>query len=142
VLINRKLADTVKSYQDLNDPRYTVTSKLGTSGDIASRKFMPKARLKAFETEADAAMEVRQGRADAFVYDLPFNVVYAAQAGDKLVHLKDPFTQEALGWAVRKGDPDFINWLNNFLAQIRRDEIYDALYKRWFENAAWLQSVN
>jgi polar amino acid transport system substrate-binding protein len=141
VILNKKFADTVKSYKDLNDPRYTVATKLGTSGDIASRKFMAKARLKAFETEADAAMEVRQGRADAFVYDLPFNVVYVAQNKDNLVHLKEPFTQEALGWAVRKGDPDFLNWLNAFLAQIRRDGIYDALYKRWFENTAWLQNI-
>ena len=81
------------------------------------------------------------GRADAFVYDLPFNAVYSAQNPGALTHLKEPFTQEALGWAVRKGDIDTINWMNNFLAQIRRDGIYDALYKKWFEGTAWLQNV-
>ncbi len=71
-----KKKTTVTSYTQLNDPKYIVT-KLGTSGDIAARKFMPRAKLKQFESEADASLEVRNGRADAFVYDLPYNAVYA-----------------------------------------------------------------
>ncbi len=141
VVLNKKWAATVKSYRDLNSPKYTVATKLGTTGDIASHKFLPQARIKTFESEADAATEVRQGRADAYVYDLPFNAVYVAQNPENLVHLKEPFTQEALGWAVRKRDPDFLNWLNNFLAQIKRDGIYDALYKKWFENSVWLKNL-
>ncbi|HEY0973343.1 MAG TPA: transporter substrate-binding domain-containing protein [Solimonas sp.] len=141
VLMQPKHATTVQRYDQLNDPRYLIVAKLGTTGDIAARKFFPNARLKQFESEADAAMEVRNGRADAFVYDLPFNAVYAAQHADRIVHLKEPFTQEALAWAVRKGDPDMLNWMNNFLAQIKRDGIYDALYRKWFEGSAWLQNV-
>ncbi|HVT35505.1 MAG TPA: transporter substrate-binding domain-containing protein [Nevskiaceae bacterium] len=55
--------------------------------------------------------------------------------------MSETFTTEPLGWAVRKGDPDFLNWLNNFLRTIRADGSYDALYKKWFENTAWLQQV-
>jgi polar amino acid transport system substrate-binding protein len=142
VLLHRRHEGKIIRHDQLNDPRYTVATKLGTTGDIAARKFMPRARLKAYETEADAAQDVRQGRADAFVYDLPYNAVYLAQNPDALVHLSTPFTQEALGWAVRKGDPDFLNWLNHFLAQTRRDGVYDALYRKWFEGTAWLQNLN
>ncbi|MFP5357755.1 MAG: transporter substrate-binding domain-containing protein [Gammaproteobacteria bacterium] len=142
VLLHRRHEGKITRHDQLDDPRYTVATKLGTTGDIAARKFMPRARLKAYETEADAAQDVRQGRADAFVYDLPYNAVYLAQNPDALVHLSTPFTQEALGWAVRKGDPDFLNWLNHFLAQTRRDGVYDALYRKWFEGTAWLQNLN
>lgn len=141
VLLNRKHEGKVTEYSQLDDPQYTIATKLGTTGDIAARRFMPKARIRNFESEADATMEVRSGRADAFVYDLPYNVVYSAQFPDSVAHLKEPFTREPLGWAVRKGDPDFLNWLNNFLRQIRDEGIYDALYRKWFENTAWLQNV-
>jgi len=141
VLLNKKWADTVKSYKDLNDPKFLVATKLGTTGDIAAKKFLPKARLKAFENQVDGALEVRAGRADAMVYDLPYNAVYAAQNPEHVAHLKEPFTHEPLGWAVRKGDPDFLNWLNNFLAQAKADGTYDALYNKWFEGTAWLQNV-
>jgi polar amino acid transport system substrate-binding protein len=140
VLLAKKHEKQITHYEQLNDPRFTVATKLGTTGDIAARKHLPK--LKQFESEADAAQEARAGRADAFVYDLPFNAIYAAQNQERVIHLKQPFTQEALAWAVRKGDPDMLNWMNNFLAQIKRDGIYDALYGKWFEGTAWLQNVN
>lgn len=141
VLLNRKLEATVKSYKDLNDPKYTIATKLGTTGEMAAKKFLPNAKIKQFETEAECALEVRNGRADAFVYDLPYNAVYFGQNKDAVAILKEPFTREPLGWAVRKGDPDFLNWLNNFLAQIKSDGSYDALYNKWFEGTAWLPNL-
>lgn len=141
VLMAKKYEGKITDYRTLNAPSYVVVSKLGTTGDIATKKYFPKAKLKQFETEAEAALEVRAGRADAFIYDLPYNAIYYAQYKDKVAFLKEPFTQEALAWAIRKGDPDFMNWLNNYLAQIKRDGIYDALYKKWFEGTAWLVNV-
>ena len=77
VLLRRKLAGRVKSVRDLDAPEFTILTKLGTTGDIAARKTFKRARLRTFEHEADAAVEVRNGRADGFVYDLPFNAVLA-----------------------------------------------------------------
>ncbi len=87
-------------------------------------------------------MEVISGKVDAFVYDLPFNAIMASGKGKgKIVHLDQPFTFEPLGWAVRKGDPDFLNWLNNFMFQIRNDGTYDRIYAKWFKNSKWLEQV-
>lgn len=142
VVLAKKHAGTVKDYAALNAPQFTIATKLGTTGDIAARKYLPKARIRQYESESDAANEVRSGRADAMVYDLPFNAIYCAQNPERLVHLKEPFTYEPLAWAVRKGDPDFLNWLNNFLMLVKGDGTYDALYRKWFEGSAWLQNVN
>ena len=142
VLLAKKNQGKVKSYKDLNAPQYVVATKLGTSGDIAAQRFVPNAKLRQFETEADAALEVRNGRADAFIYDLPYNAVYSHQYPEGVLFLGEAFTKEPLGWAIRKGDPDFLNWLDNFLEQIRDDGTYDVLYKRWFEGTAWLKNVN
>jgi polar amino acid transport system substrate-binding protein len=142
VLINKKLAGTVRSYRDLNKPEHVVLSKLGTTGEIAARKIFTRAQIRTFEQEADASIEVRNGRAAAFVYDLPYNAVVAAQNPDTLVHLKEPFTHEDLGWAIRKNDPALRAWLNQFLAGLKADGTYAALYKKWFESNAWLPNVN
>lgn len=141
VLLSKKLAGTVTGHAQLNDPKYRVLTKLGTTGDIAARKTFPRAQIRTFEHEADAAIEVRNGRADAFIYDLPFNAVLAAQYPDSLVHLAEPFTREDLGWAVRQGDPALRLWLNEFLAGIRKDGTYQALYRKWFEGSAWTANV-
>lgn len=50
-------------------------------------------------------MAVKKGNADAFVYDLPYSVVFMAMHGeDDLIFLDKPFTVETLAWAIRKND--------------------------------------
>jgi len=142
LVINKKLESVVKSYKDLNDPKYVVTSKLGTTGEQAVKRLMPKANYKSFETENEASLEVLNDKADAFVYDLPYCVVFMAQQGaGKVIFLDQPFTYEPLAWAIRKGDPDFLNWLNNFLRQLKNDGRYDRLYDKWIRGTEWLKEV-
>jgi polar amino acid transport system substrate-binding protein len=142
ILISKELEGKINSYKDLNDPKYTVTSKLGTTGEQAVKRLMPRAKYKSFETEPEAALEVVNGNADAFVYDLPYCAVFYAQKGaGKLVFLDEPFTFEPLAWAVKQGDPDFLNWLNNFLAQSRGDGTYDKIYSKWITGNEWVKEV-
>ncbi len=142
ILIAKKHAGKIRSYKDLNDPKYTVTSKLGTTGEQAVKRMIPKANYKSFETEPEAALEVVNGKADAFVYDLPYCAVFMAQQGaGKLVFLDKPFTYEPLAWAIKKGDPDFMNWLNNFLRQVKNDGRYDRIYNKWIKSNKWLKDV-
>ncbi|PSJ44868.1 amino acid ABC transporter substrate-binding protein [Zobellella endophytica] len=141
VLLRPELADNIDSYRQLNDEGYTVTAQLGTSGEYAIKRYLSRARVRLFESSADAAQEVANGRADAFVYDISYNAVYAAQNPGRLVHLDQAFTYGPLGWAVRKGDGDFLNFLNNYLRQIREDGSYDRLYRKWFKSDAWVGRV-
>ncbi|MFB9136963.1 transporter substrate-binding domain-containing protein [Vibrio sp. AK197] len=140
-LIAPKLADSIKSYRDLNDPKYTIATKLGTTGAEAAKKYIPKAKIDLYDTEIDAALQVSSGKADAFVYDFPYNAIYAAQNQDKVNHLAEPFTYEPLGWAIRQDDPNFLNFLNNYLRQIKGDGTYDRIYNKWFKTDSWLKDV-
>jgi len=142
ILMRKELAGKVKSYKDLNNPKYTIDSKLGTTGEFTAKKYMPRAKYLSFETEQEALMEVINGHADAFVYDAPYNAVaYARQSQGKLAFLDKPFTYEPLAWGVRKGDYDFLNWLNNFLNQIKHDGVYDHIYRKWFKRNDWLREL-
>jgi polar amino acid transport system substrate-binding protein len=141
ILLNPKLEGTISSYKDLNSAEYTVVSKLGTSGEQSVKKLLNKAKYFAFETETDAALEVANGKADAMIYDMPFISIYAAQEKDKVSSILEPFTYEPLGWAVKQGDPDFLNFLNNFLRQSRGDGSYDRIYDKWFKSDTWLSQI-
>ncbi|PIP36114.1 MAG: amino acid ABC transporter substrate-binding protein [Desulfobacterales bacterium CG07_land_8_20_14_0_80_52_14] len=142
ILIAKKHEAKIKNYNDLNKADFIVTSKLGTTGEQAVKRMIPKAKYKSFETEPEAALEVVNGKADAFVYDLPYCAVFMAQQGvGKLIFLDKPFTYEPLAWAIRKGDPDFMNWLNNFLKQVKNDGRYDQIYNKWIKSNQWLKDV-
>lgn len=142
VLLNKKHEGTVKSYKDLNDPKYILTSRLGTTGEQAIKRMIPKATYRSFETEAEAGLEVINGNADALIYDLPFiGFLYGAQGKGKTIFLNEPFTYEPLAWAINKGDPDFLNFLNNFLRQTRGDGFYDKVYQKWIIGSAWKKEL-
>jgi polar amino acid transport system substrate-binding protein len=142
ILIKKDLAGTVKTYKDLNDKKYTIASKLGTTGEQATKRMIPNAKYISYETEQEGVLELVNGKIDAFIYDLPYNSVAIGQKGQgKIVHLDTPFTFEPLAWAVRKGDPDILNWMENFMYQIKNDGTYDKIYHKWFQDDTWLKEI-
>ena len=142
ILLRKDLAGKVKSYKDLNNKKYKIASKLGTTGEIASKKYIPKAQYFSYETEAEGVMEVVNGKVDAFIYDSPYNLIANVQRGEgKLVFLDQPFTDEPIGWAVKQGDPEFLKSLNAFLAKIKQSSTHAELHDKWFKNTDWLKDV-
>jgi len=142
VLLRKALADKVKSYKDLDNPDYKIASKLGTTGEIAAKKHISKAKYFSYETEAEGVMEVVNGKVDAFIYDAPYNLVANVQRGEgKLVFLDQPFTDEPIGWAIAKGDPAFLKAINDFLSKVKQDTSHQKLLNKWFKNTDWLKDV-
>jgi len=142
ILLNKKHEGKVLSYKDLNDPKFILTSRMGTTGEQAIKKYIPKATYKGFESEAEAGLEVINGKADALVYDLPFcGFLYGSQGKGKTVFLNQPFTFEPLAWAINKGDPDFLNFLNNFLRQSKGDGFYEKVYNKWIIGSDWKKEL-
>ncbi len=145
VLLNKSLENQIKVAKDLDNEKYMIVAKLGQTGEIVAKKFFKKAKIITFDTEAEAVSEVLNGKADAFINDQPYNAVFMDSKGEgKLVHLDTPLTYEPLSFAIRKGDPDFLNWLNNFLRQIKEDKVlnlHEKLYEKWFVDTKWLKKV-
>lgn len=145
VMIRKELASTITNAKQLDNKKYTIATKTGTTGEIAAKKFFKNAKLLTFDSSAAAGAEVLAGRADAMIYDQPFiGIFVGSQGAGKLVHLDTPLTYEPLAWAIRKGDPDFLNWLNNFLRQIKGDKVedfYGKIYNKWFVKTDWLKRL-
>lgn len=142
LLIRKELADKVKSYKDLNSADYRITSKIGTTGEMVAKKLIAQAKYSGFDNEQEAVMDVVNGKADAFIYDAPYNIVAVNKAGaGKLVFLDQPFTFEPLAFGLKKGDYDSINWINNWLHQIREDGTYDRIHAKWFKSTNWLKEM-
>ncbi|MDQ0124473.1 hypothetical protein J2W17_003423 [Pseudomonas lini] len=105
LLIRKELEGTIKSYKDLNTADYRITSKLGTTGEMVAKKLISKAKYHGYDNEQEAVLDVVNGKADAFIYDAPYNVVAVNKVGaGKLVFLDKPFTYEPLAFGLKKGD--------------------------------------
>ena len=99
---------------------------------------MPQAQKRYFDDEAQVIQEVVNGRAHAAVASAPLPAFQAIKYSDKLfMPFSGTFTREPIGFAVRKGDFDTLNYFNNW---IRVTEAKGWLAERkhyWFETKDW-----
>ena len=143
VLLHPSLAGKVSSVEDLDDASYRIATTEGTTGELAARRFLGAARLSSFSTPEEGVRQVVQGKADAFIYDAPYNLIALNRPENTtLLALEQPFTFEPLAFGLNKGDFDSLNWINHFLNQIAQDGTYDRLHDKWFKDTAWLAEID
>ncbi|HOI94214.1 MAG TPA: transporter substrate-binding domain-containing protein [Syntrophobacter fumaroxidans] len=131
-LLSNRRAPDVKDVKELNAPGRVIAVKLGTTGDLVTAKMFPEAQVNRYKEETACVREVVTGRADAFLYDQLSIGKHHKENPDTTRAVLTPFTYEPFAMAIRKGDPDFLNWLNQFLETIRADGRYRELHEKYF----------
>ncbi|MBU1230120.1 MAG: transporter substrate-binding domain-containing protein [Proteobacteria bacterium] len=138
LVASRKLAGRLRSLADFNGPGVILAIRQGTTAVDAARKHLPKAQVKYFDNEAQTIQEVLNGRAHAVVASEPFPAFQALKHPDKLfLPVKKPFTSEPIAFAVRKGDPDFVNFLDGWIRVVTDEGWLEERHSYWFRTDAW-----
>jgi ABC-type amino acid transport substrate-binding protein/phage tail protein X len=89
--------------------------------------------LIAFRRHDDAVKALLEGKVDVFTSDALALRAYAE--GRPLKVVGDPFSEEAYGFAVAKGDARLLQLIDKTLREMERDGTYAAIYERWFGDA-------
>jgi polar amino acid transport system substrate-binding protein len=133
--------DKAKGFGDLRDfnrPEVTITARLGSTAEIAARKYMPKADLRLFDDESQVIQEVLSGRVHALVASAPLPAFLAVENPQVLfLPLQGTFTKEPIGFAVRKGDFDTLNYFNNWIRVVESEGWLMERKQYWFETKDW-----
>ncbi|PLY07136.1 MAG: amino acid ABC transporter substrate-binding protein [Desulfuromonas sp.] len=139
LVANSKLAGGRAGLEAFNDPGLTVVARIGTTAAAAAKKYLPKAQIRLFDDEGQALQEVLNNRAAAMVSSQPFPEFQTLKYSDKLFLplAGKTFTKEPIGFAVRKGDPDFLNYLNNWIRVRNADGWLQERYDYWFTTQDW-----
>jgi len=119
----------IKGVEDLAGK--TVAVIQGAIQDKDIEELAPKASRIKFGKVSEAILAVKGGRADAFSQDDVLILTLAKENPD-LRPAGKPFTPRPYGIAVRKGDLEFIKWVNGQLARMKQDGTYDRLWKKYF----------
>lgn len=138
LVANKEMARDFKQLEDFNRPEVTIALRIGTTAVAAAKKHLPKAQMRQFDEEAQALQEVLNGKAHAFVTEEPLPAHQASKNPDKLfVPIKEPFERSGIGLAVRKGDVDTLNFLNNWIRSIQDEGWLRERKHYWFETTEW-----
>jgi polar amino acid transport system substrate-binding protein len=136
-LIAVRQTSKVAKFDDLK--KLKVGVQTGTTGDEAVTKLLGKnnPNVKRFESTPLALKELEAGGVDAVVADNGVVVHYIANnPGGKFKTVADPaFVPEQYGMAVRKGNKELLDKINQGLAAIKGDGTYDKIYAQYFGQA-------
>jgi polar amino acid transport system substrate-binding protein len=115
--------------------------KAGTTIESFARELFPAQAIRTYPGHPEAVAALLRGEVDATVHDSPFVQIWAKshpELSNKIKPLLTPVTKEYYGFAIRKGDPDFLNWLNLFITEVQIDGTMDLLKHRYFVEMPWL----
>jgi polar amino acid transport system substrate-binding protein len=142
IVANKELAGNFKTLEDFNRPEVVLAVRLGATPVAAAQKFMPKAQLRKFDDESQAVQEVLNGRAYAVVASAPMPAFQALKHPDKLfLPIKGTFTKEPIGFALRKGDVDTLNFFDNWITVVKAEGWLAERKHYWFETREWEDKV-
>jgi ABC-type amino acid transport substrate-binding protein len=122
-------ASAVRGVEDLAGKTVAVIQGAIQDKDIAD--LAPKANRVKFGKVSEAVLAVKGGRADAFAQD-DILILTLAKENPEFRAAGKPFIPRPYGIAARKGDTEFIGWVNAQLARMRKDGTYDRLWKKYF----------
>lgn len=114
----------------------------GTTGETFIKKAVPGAELVYVDQFApDGVLQLQQKRVDAAIEDSSL-LDYLATKNPQLVTLAGLYSNDPIGIAVAKGDPEFVRWLDMFVSDYIQSGAYEANYKKWWGESANPPTLN
>ena len=142
MVAHKKMAAGFDSLDDFNRPDVQLACRLGTTAVMAAKKFMPKAKLRLFEDQAQAYQELRNGNVHAVVGSSPRPAYESLRYPDILfMPLKGNFTKSPIAFALRKGDFDTMVFFNSWITKMRLEGWLQERHHYWFDTRDWASLV-
>jgi len=131
VVLVRSDDNSIAGVDTLKNGGKTVAVQLGTTNDETATKLVGDKAVKRFDTFDLAVQALINKDADAVLIDQPSALGYMPTNKGKLKIVGQPFTDEVLGFAFKKGDAPTKAAFDAALAQLQKNGTLDKLYQKW-----------
>jgi polar amino acid transport system substrate-binding protein len=128
-----KKGSPIQTIADVDKPGVNVVVKTGTTSATYVRDHFKNASVLTFPQDSTCALEVIQGKADAFLYDQMSVYQFAKKYPDKTRGLLAPFQKESWAIGIRKGNTALETQVNAFLADFKARHGFDALADKYLK---------
>lgn len=142
IVAHKEKAAGFTSLGDFNSADVEIACKLGTTAAAATKKYLPKAKVRLYDDEAQTYQELRNGKVHAVVASAPRPAFEAIRYGDSLfLPLEGTFTKEPIGFAIRKGDPDTLAYFNSWILNADLSGWLAERHHYWFGTRDWADKI-
>jgi polar amino acid transport system substrate-binding protein len=141
IATNSRTTAEVERLDQLNSSEFTIaTITDSVAQDLAARVF-PRANNRTYGSE-DAAIEALvAGDADVYLEQEPVPTFLELEYPRQIdVPVNQPLLATPTGFAVAKGDPEFLAFLNAWIVAREADTWLPSTYEYWFRSLSWRAS--
>lgn len=131
------------SVKDFNSPKVKIACRRGTTACSIGMELFPKAQFLRFDDDAQAFQEVINGNAHAVLSSAPKPAFWTLRQPEALYQpTTENLTQTNEAFGVRKGDPDAINFFDNWIHNHVTNGWLKKRHDYWFTTMDWQKNVN
>jgi len=133
----------VKKLEDLDNEHYTLAAVAGSVAAEVAKRMLPHAKLRTFENADAASDALLSGKVDGYLEDEPVPTFLALENPTTIdLPLDRPLLASSAGFAVNKGDPDFLAFLNAWIVSHEDDTWLPTTSDYWFKTLRWKDKLD
>ena len=121
----------IKSIDELKDKTLIVSK--GTTAEYYFSKNYPEVKLQKYDSYADAYNALLDGRGDAFSTDNTEVLAWAKANPGFTVGIDSLGDVDTIAVAVQKGNKDLLDWINNEIKELGKENFFHEAYKATLE---------
>ena len=121
----------IKSVEELKDKTLIVSK--GTTAEYYFSKNHPEVKLQKYDSYADAYNALLDGRGDAFSTDNTEVLAWAKANPGFTVGIDSLGDVDTIAVAVQKGNIDLLNWINDEIKELAKENFFHEAYKATLE---------
>jgi len=141
ILANKEMTEGF-TLDDFNSPDVIFAARRGATPSVVIADRFPLAQVLNFDEDGATTQEVLNGNAHATMASQPTPNREAGRNPDTVYVFPDTlFDPRGEGFALRKGDPDAMNYFNNWIAQQWRSGWLEERHNYWFATEEWADQV-
>jgi polar amino acid transport system substrate-binding protein len=128
ILVNKD--SKIEKYQDLAGKKVSTTQ--GSTGDIVIGELVPTAERIKFQHNSESLQALKDRRVDAFVQDDVLILDLQKRNPELKIVGWPPFRPAPYGLGVRKGDKEWLDFVDAALTKMKKTGEYQKLWDKWF----------
>ena len=142
ILANTEMTEGM-ALEDFNSSDITFAARRGATPATLIAEMFPEAELLLFDEDGASTQEVLNGKAHATMASEPTPSSEARRYPDKLnVPFDTAFSATGESFGLRKGDPDALNFFNNWININTRNGWLKSRNDYWFRGEDWADQVS
>lgn len=139
---NTEKTRSMRTLDQLNEPGIVITTVADTLAEGVSKTLFERAKIVVYPNKELAEKALLENRAHAYLASMPEVRFLALKQTDKVdLPIDEPLLASSEALAVKKGEQEFLNFLNSWVTARQTDKWLATAHEHWFGTLSWTLEI-